>query len=38
MKYEFRTYKERYEGSILVSTHLDVLLMLMFVITLHSLQ
>jgi len=36
--YEFRTYGTRYGGSILASTHLDVLLMLLFVITLHSLQ
>jgi len=36
--YEFRTYGTRYGGSILASTHLDVLLMLMFVISLQSLQ
>ena len=36
--YELRTYGTRYGGSILASTHLDVLLMLMFVISLHSLQ
>jgi hypothetical protein len=36
--YEFRTYGTRHGGSMLASTHLDVLLMLMFVITLHSLQ
>jgi len=36
--YEFSTYGTRYGGSILVSTHLDVLLMLMLVIKLHSLQ
>ena len=36
--YEFRTYGTRYGGSILASNHLNVLLMLMFVISLHSLQ
>ena len=36
--YEFRTYGTRHGGSMLASTHLDVLLMLMFVITLHSLS
>jgi hypothetical protein len=36
--YEFSTYGTRYGGSILVSTHLDVLSILIFAINLHSLQ
>ena len=36
--YEFRTYGTRYRGSILASTHVGVFFMLVFVVTLHSLQ
>ena len=37
-EYEFRTYGTRYRGSILASTHVGVIFMLVFVVTLHSLQ
>ena len=33
--YDFRMYGTRYGGSILASIHLDVLLMLMFVMSLN---